>query len=432
MNPRQMNAEERGFRNSLWQATATEDANYPPLRTNREADVVIIGGGYTGLSSALHSSELGRKVVLLEAREIGWGASGRNGGQVNPGWKMMPTEIEAHYGKDRGKRICRLIDGACDLVFDLVDQHNIDCSPRRVPYFRAAYGTRGLNEVEQWTSEWNARGAQVSLKNQQETHQLMGSTFFHGGMEDARGGSLQPLSYCRGLARAATQTSTEIFTQSLVTGVNRENGDWQVNTQHGASVSAKHLVLATNGYTDGLWPGLNKQIVPVASIQAATQPLPKHILDTLLPQGHHFSDSRRMMIYCRIDETNRFQIGGRGSLLMPTKQQMGTNHLQVEARKIFPELSGVEWEFQWGGLIAATKNHVPHLIKLDDNAYAGLGYHGRGIAMSTIMGKQIAELIAGEDVPMPRENLSAFAFHKFRNFGAAWHMFSGALLDKIN
>ena len=137
------------------------------------------------------------------------------------------------------------------------------------------------------------------------------------------------------------------------------------------------------------------------------------------------------MIYCRIDETDRFQIGGRGSLWSPARQQADTRHLQAEACKIFPQLKGIEWEFEWGGLIAATRHHVPHLIELGKKAYVGLGYHGRGVAMGTMMGKQLAELIAGEDVPMPREKLSPFAFHEFRNIGIAWHMFSGRLMDKF-
>ncbi len=427
-----MNSEESGFRHSLWQATTAEKPQHPRLCENREVDVVIVGGGITGLSSALHLGELGNSVVLLEAHEIAWGASGRNGGQVNPGWKMMPSEIETLYGRDRGKRVCAMIDGACDLVFDLIDRHGIDCAPRRAPYFRAAYGARGNKEVEQWVREWGARGAPVSLKNEKETHELMGSTFFHGGMEDARGGSLQPLSYCYGLARAAAQAGAELFTQSRARRVERVNGDWRVTTQNGQSVSAQFMLVATNGYTDELWSGLKKQIVPVASLQVASRPLPEHVLRSVLPHGHHLSDSRRAMIYCRIDETNRFQIGGRGRPLSPTRQHADTRHLQKEACRIFPQLKEIEWEFEWGGLVAITKSHVPHLVELGDNAYAGMGYNGRGVAMGTMMGKQLAELVAGEDVPMPREKLSPFAFYALRNVGIAWHMTAGRLLDKIS
>jgi glycine/D-amino acid oxidase-like deaminating enzyme len=426
-----MNDEERGFRQSLWQKTATQGFDCPQLSADISADVVIIGGGFTGLSAALHLSEFGKSVVLLEAHEIAWGASGRNGGQVNPGWKLLPSQIKALYDQDRGTGILKFIDGACDLVFDLIERHKIDCAPRRVPYFRAAYGERGIKEVEEWVRQWGQFGAPVTLRNERETHELMGSTFFHGGMEDARGGSLQPLSYAYGLATAAKAAGAQLFAQSRAYGIDRVKGDWVVTTGSGAKVEAKYLIIATNGYTDNLWPGLKRQIVPVASLQASTRPLSDEILATLLPRGHHLSDTRRSMIYCRIDETGRFQIGGRSRSFSPTLQQADTAHLQAEALRIFPQLKDVEWQCEWGGLVAMTKNHVPHLIELGENAYAGLGYDGRGVAMGTAMGKQLGCVIAGEEVAMPRECLSPFAFHRFRNAGITWHMISGRLMDRF-
>jgi glycine/D-amino acid oxidase-like deaminating enzyme len=422
---------ERGFKQSLWQATTSSEFHCPRVTDDQEADVVIIGAGFTGLSAALHLGELGKSVVVLEAEEIAWGAAGRNGGQVNPGWKILPSQIRALYGSERGHRILRLVDSTCDLVFDLIDRHAIDCAPRRTPYFRAAFGARGVREVKDWVREWGDYGSPVTLKDEPQTRDLTGSKFFHGGMEDARGGSLQPLAYARGLAQAAKRAGAKMFSNSRAKRVYRERGQWFVETQNGVKVSAQHLVLATNGYTDELWPGLRKQIVPVASLQAATEPLPNKVLQTLLPGGHHLSDTRRAMIYCRIDENNRFQIGGRGSPFTPTLQQGDTRNLQVQACKIFPQLKNFKWEFHWGGLVAMTSNHVPQLIELGDNAHAGLGYNGRGIAMATTMGKQIADLIAGEDVPMPREKLSPIAFHKFRNVGIAWHMITGSILDRF-
>ncbi len=426
-----MNDEERGFRDSLWQKTAIGNSPYPPLISDTSAKVVIVGGGFTGLSAALHLSEAGKSAVVVEANEIAWGASGRNGGQVNPGWKILPDEITAHYGDGRGQRVLELIDGACDLVFDLIDRHNIECAPRRAPFFRAAYGEAGKKEVAEWVRQWRAVGAPVTLKDERQTQALMGSTFFHGGFEDARGGSLQPLSYAHGLARAAEKAGARVFANSRARRIERNGSDWVVVCENGAKVQAQHLIIATNGYTDDLWPGLRQQIVPVASLQAATKPLPKDILATLLPGGHHLSDTRAEMIYCRIDETGRFQIGGRGSAFSPTVQQADTRYLQAEAIRIFPQLENAGWEFEWGGLVAMTKNHRPNLIELDDNAYAGMGYDGRGIAMATIMGKQLAELVGGEDVALPRERLSPFVFHRFRNLGISWHMILASLKDRF-
>ena len=317
-------------------------------------------------------------------------------------------------------------------MFDLIDKHDIGCAPRRAPYFRGAYGRSGLQDVENWVREWGEAGAPVTLKNAAESHEILGSTFFHGGMEDARGGSLQPLSYTRGLARAAVQAGAAVHANSPVSKLIREGESWSVSTRGGASVKARHLLLATNAYTDDLWPGLRRHVVPVASLQSATAPLQDDIRRSILPGGHHVSETRNSMVYFRIDETGRFQIGGRGSLLDPGRQDGGTHQLRAEAVRIYPALRDVEWEFDWGGLVAITKSYSPALIELAPTAHAGLGYCGRGVAMGTAMGKQMADLVMGEDVAMPREKIKPFVFHRLRNFGIAWHMFSGGLLDKIN
>lgn len=427
-----MGSAENGFAKSLWVTTAEPAVDSSALTGRIDADAVVVGAGYTGLSAALHLAEMGRSVAVLEAREIAWGASGRNGAHVNPGWKILPSGIRAMYGKDRGGRVVRSIGGACDLVFDLISRHAIECAPRRAPYLRGAYGKSGIREVENWVREWGEIGAPVALKNAAETHELMGSTFFHGGMEDARGGSLQPLSYAYGLARAAMKAGARLYARSPASVVARDGSGWSVTTAGGAKVRAQYLLLATNGYTDGLWRGLRRQIVPVASLQSATAPLAEEIRRTILPGGHHVSDTRNSMVYFRVDETGRFQIGGRGSPFDPCRQDGDTRHLRAEAVRIFPVLKDAQWEFDWGGLVAISKSYTPSLIELGPNAYAGLGFCGRGVAMGTMMGKQMAELAMGEDVPMPRVKMAPFVFHRFRNAGVAWHMISGRFLDRLN
>ncbi len=426
-----MSDAENGFTNSLWLSTAEPAIAAPALAGGIETEVAVVGAGVTGLSAAFHLAEAGRSVAVLEAREIGWGGSGRNGAQVNPGWKLLPSEIRAMYGKDRGERVIRFIDSACDLVFDLIDKHDIGCAPRRAPYFRGAFDRSGIRDVENWVREWGEVGAPVTLRNAAESHAILGSTFFHGGMEDARGGSLQPLSYTRGLARAAAKAGAAVHANSPVSKVVREGESWSVTTVGGATVRAKHLLLATNGYTDGLWPGLRRHVVPVASLQSATAPLPDDIRRSILPGGHHVSETRNSMVYFRIDEAGRFLIGGRGSLQDPCRQDGSTQHLRAEAVRIYPVLRDVKWEFDWGGLVAITKSYSPALIELAPSAHAGLGYCGRGVAMGTAMGKQMAELVMGEDVAMPREKINPFVFHRLRNLGIAWHTFSGGLLDQI-
>jgi glycine/D-amino acid oxidase-like deaminating enzyme len=251
-------------------------------------------------------------------------------------------------------------------------------------------------------------------------------------MEDSRGGSLQPLSYVRGLARAALAAGAKIYTDSPAIKVAKNGSGWQVTTAKGNAVDAEYFLTGCNGYTDDLWPGLKRNIVPVASLQSATEPLPEALRQKILPNGHHVSETRRVMTYFRIDETGRFQIGGRGNPFNPLRQRANTDHLRREAIRIYPDLKDVRWEYDWGGLVAATKTHLPHLIGLDNNAYAGLGYNGRGVAMGTAMGTQLAGVVLGEDVALPQTSGAPYLFHPFRNLGITWQMLTGSLLDRFD
>jgi len=420
-----------GFYKSLWVTSAEADVDYPKLSEHLDTSVVVIGAGFTGLSTALHLSERNIDVTVLDAHEIGFGASGRNGGQVNPGWKILPDDIIHLYGKIRGHKLLQMLGDSCDLVFKLIEKYQIECSLRQAPYLRAAYKKRGLVEVENWVRQWAALDKPVELLDKVQTAELMGSDFFDGSFVDAQAGSLQPLSYVRGLARAAKKEGARLFVQSAAETIERNGKDWIVKTKNG-QVSAQFLVIATNGYTSNLWPGLDKQVVPVASLVTASKPLPETILKTILPKGHHVSDTRRNMIYCKIDENGRFVIGGRGQPFAPDKQFDGSVYLQQEAKRIYPQLANVEWEYNWGGLVAMTQTHTPHLIELDANAYAGLGYNGRGVAMGTMMGKLLAQTIVGEECAMQPEKLTPIRFHQFRNLGVFWYMLTAKWLDRLD
>jgi glycine/D-amino acid oxidase-like deaminating enzyme len=274
----------------------------------------------------------------------------------------------------------------------------------RVPYLRGAYGKRGIAEVGLWGQEWNDYGAPVTFNLKQITEQTTGGSFFDASMEDARGGSLQPLSYVRGLARAALAAGVKIYTHSPADRIQITGNDWQLTTQNG-KVTAHHLLVCTNGYSGNLWPGLKQNVVPVASLQAATEPLVDDLRSRILPKGHHVSE---------------------------TRQHADTAHLKAEAIRMYPELASVKWDFECGGLVAITKTHMPLLLKLDTNAHAGFGYNGRGVAMATSMGQQLAHLILGEDAPMLQTKSAPFVFHAFRNIGIAWHMLTGNFLDRFD
>ncbi|MDX1575572.1 MAG: FAD-binding oxidoreductase, partial [Kiloniellales bacterium] len=418
---------------SLWAATAAPGPPTPPLVGPVEADVAVIGGGFTGLSAALHLAEAGKRVVLLEQAEPGWGASGRNGGQVNPGWKVLPSEIKRRHGAERGERIARMAHGTCDLVFELIDRFGISCEALRPGFLQAAYGHHGRAAQENWAREWSAYGAEVELLDRDDFATLIGTDAYDGGLCDARGGNIQPLSYARGLAEAAAGQGAALYGGSPATGVERKGTGWQVTTPEGR-VSAEQLVIGTNGYTDDLWPGLKETVVPVPSFIVASRPLSQNLAKSILPGRHAVSETRRVLFYFRMDRDDRFVFGGRGKLFDSVDHKDGRpmDHLKAEARRLYPQLADTQWDFSWGGYVAVTREHTPRLMRLAPGAFAGLGYNGRGVAMATMMGKQLALAVLGEDPAMEIEELRPIPFHGLRQIGVSWHLLTGGWLDRFD
>ncbi len=415
---------------SLWAATAAPGPSAPRLTGPAEADVAVVGGGFTGLSAALHLAEAGKQVVLLEAAEPGWGASGRNGGQVNPGWKVLPSEIKARYGAARGERVARMAHETCDLVFELIDRFGIACDALRPGFLQAAYGGHGRKNQENWAREWSAYDAEIDLLDRDGLADLIGTDKYDGGMRDARGGNLQPLSYARGLAKAAAGLGVALHGGSPATAVTRHGAGWRVATPEG-QVSAEQLVIGTNGYTDDLWPGLKETVVPVPSFIVASTPLSQNLARGILPGRHAVSETRRVLFYFRMDRNDRFVFGGRGKLF-DSVDHGPMEHLKAEARRLYPQLADIGWDFSWGGYVAVTREHTPRLMRLAPGVFAGLGYNGRGIAMATMMGKQLALAILGEDPDMMVEELRQIPFHGLRQIGVSWHLLTGGWLDRLD
>ena len=414
---------------SLWAATAPAAPDCPPLTGVSETEVAVVGGGFTGLSSALHLAKEGKNVVVLEAVEPGWGASGRNGGQVNPGLKILPQEIESRWGPERGARLVAMASSTCDLVFDLIREYNINCDAVRPGYVQGSVSAPGRKGLEDWVRQWTERGVDTKLLDRGEVGTLLGTEHYESGFLDKRGGNLQPLAYARGLATAAMTAGATIHGASPVQTISRRGASWSLRTANG-SLNCRHVVLGTNGYTDHLWPGLRRTVVPLASFVAATTPLSDNLLKSILPQRNAVSETTRVGVYYRMDAQGRFVIGGRGNLF--DLDQMGDDtHLRRQAVQLFPQLEAVDWEFHWGGYVAMTPAHAPKLMKLDHNVYAGVGYNGRGVAMATMMGKQLALAVMGQDPDMPISALDPIAFHAFRQVGISYRLVSGQWLDQL-
>ena len=415
---------------SLWAVTAEPAPACPPLDGPLSADVAIVGGGFTGLSAALHLAEAGKQAVVLEAGEPGWGASGRNGGQVNPGWKILPSEMAARYGPERGGRITRMADGTCDLVFSLIDRFAIACDAVRPGYVQGGFGRRGYRMLDSWTREWSALGAEVALLDGPALAELIGTERYDAGMLDARGGNLQPLSYARGLAQAAIGLGARICGDTRATTIERQGAGWRVGTARG-TVDAGQVLLGSNGYTDRLWPGLRQTVVPVPSFIIASEPLGQNTRQSVLPGGHAVSETRRLQVYYRFDRDGRFLIGGRGNTF-DVQQSGPVAHLRAEAHRLFPQLPDLRWDFSWGGYVAITPRQAPKLMRLAPGVFAGLGYNGRGVAMATMMGRQLALAAQGEDPDMAIEEPSPIPLHAVRQAGISWTLLTGRWLDGLD
>ena len=232
--------------NSLWTATAAPPADAPALMGERRAEAVVVGGGYTGLSAALHLAEAGTEIVLLEAGEPGWGASGRTGGQVIPGLKLDPDELVAIYGTEKGERLAVFAGGVADTVFDLIDRHGIDCHAVRSGWIQGVHASRRMDVAARRVEQWTRRGGAAELIDATQIAELTGTDRYAGGWIDRRGGMLQPLSYARGLARAATRAGAAVHGRSPVTGLVRADKGWRVETPGGAVIAPRIALASTS------------------------------------------------------------------------------------------------------------------------------------------------------------------------------------------
>ncbi|HWT39280.1 MAG TPA: FAD-binding oxidoreductase [Paraburkholderia sp.] len=418
---------------SLWAATAQPAPDTPPLRESATFDVAIVGAGFTGLSTALHLAERGVKVCVLDAAEPGWGASGRNGGQVIPGLKYDPDELVQRFGETAGNRLVEVVGGAADNVFDLIRKYGIECSAVRRGWIQPAPSPAMLETVTRRARQWEARGAKISLLDAAEVSRRLGTKSYIGGWIDHRAGSIQPLSYVRGLARAAQALGVAIHGRTLVSRLSRNEGRWRIETRGGATVDAQRVVIATNGYTGALWPGLRQSVMAANSFIVATRPLPPAVGDDILRGGEVASDSRRLLLYFRRDSTGRLLMGGRGPFSEP-RASGDWAHLERAVELMYPQLKGIGYEYRWAGRVAITADFLPHVHEPAPGLSIALGYNGRGIAMATTVGKYLAAHLceaSRASFPFAVTPIRSIPFHGLQRFyitaGVAWYRLMDAI-----
>ncbi|MEM6577070.1 MAG: FAD-binding oxidoreductase [Pseudomonadota bacterium] len=418
--------------NSLWTATANRVPDYPVLAGDHTADVAVIGGGFTGLSAALHLAEAGVSVSLIEAQQPGWGASGRNGGQINVGPKDTPSAVIAKFGREMGERILALTGQAGDLVFDLIERHGIQCDAIRPGWLRAAHTEKTLRELHQLAAEWQELGADVVPLDRAEMARMTGTDSYLGGLIDNRGGNLQPLNFALGLADAAERKGATLYGLSPVVKIERLARGYSVRSEKG-SVTADKVLICTNAYTNELEKPLGKALLPVRSVQVATKPMSDNLRASILPDRHALSDARRLLLYFRLDADGRFLMGGRGTYNdASTKRQI--ERLKRVTGEMFPQLSETEWDYAWGGFVALTRDHYPHLDELAPGLIAGVGYNGRGVAIATAMGTVLAKWAQGvpeRDLDFPVSPLKPLPFSFAREYAVEAEILRLRLLDRL-
>lgn len=387
----------------LWEKTAPPAPATERLQGNISVDVAVIGAGFTGLSAALHLAEAGSKVAVVDAVEIGFGGSGRNVGLVNAGMWVMPNDLPGVLGQLHGERLLDLLGNAPQSVFNLVDRHKIDCELERTGTLHCAVGAEGVKQLEQRAEQWLARGAAVRLLDARETATKVGSTAYMGALLDNRAGTIQPLGYVRGLARAALGAGAAIYTGTPVAATERAGNRWILRTPHGA-VSADWVVVATNAYTTSPWPELRSELLHLPYFNFATTPLPEDVRNTILPERQGGWDTKEILSSFRMDQSGRLVFGSVGAL-------RGTGmavHKAWAARsiaKIFPQVKDITFEAGWYGQIGMTSDSLPRFHVLAPNIISFSGYNGRGIAPGTVFGRILAEHIIGKitdaDLPLP-------------------------------
>jgi gamma-glutamylputrescine oxidase len=372
-------------------ATAIDTASYPTLTGEIEADLVVVGGGCTGLSAALHAARRGLSVVLLEGGKVGWGASGRNGGQMIPGLRKGAVELTRAYGRERARALFDLALEARTLVLDLITRHAIACDLRTTGHLLGAVRARDVADM--------AREAECLATVMDYPHARLLTaaearaavdTPYHGALVDGLGGHMHPLNYTLGLARAAVAAGVTIYEHSPATAL-EGSGPARVRAGAGA-VRAGQVVLAGDALLEGLMARVNNRIMPVANYVVATEPLPDAA--SLIPGDVAVSDSRFVVNYYRLTADRRLLFGG-GERYTPRAPRDIAAFVRPHLEATFPQLRGRPLPFAWGGLVSVTQSRLPHVGRQGEVWFAH-GYSGMGVILSTLAGKLLADAMAGE------------------------------------
>ena len=314
--------------------------------------------------------------------------------------------MREQLGPVYGPRFIKKFGGGPEYVFSLIEKHQIQCEVTRTGTIHAAHGASGFEELKERHKEWKRLGEPVDLVSREEVSEMIGTKHFHGGLVDHRCGTINPMGYCRGLARAALSAGAKISTGVRAQKLRRDGAHWVVETSQG-SIKAKSVVLGTNAYTDDLWPGLKRIFTLIRYFQLATKPLGAET-DFILPGRQGLWDTGKIMLNIRRDASNRVLVGSMGKVVGQKYKGLSHRWAAKQIARIFPDIGPVEFEEAWHGQIAMTPDHLPRIHELDTNLFTPIGYNGRGITTGTMFGETMAGLLTGldyEDLPLPMTEL---------------------------
>ena len=405
---------------SLWAAASLPAGDYPPLTGARSCDVVIIGAGLTGLSAALHLRRVGVDVVVLEAAEPGWGASGRNNGQVIPTLSRLdPVDIIRQH-RAAGERFVALIRDSAQSVFDTIATEKIDAEAEQTGWVQPAHSPGRMKRAEARVAQWSEAGAKAALLSREQMARKLGTDAWHGGWWIPAGGHVNPLALVRGLAKAVVARGSSLHSGTPVSAFGRAGSRWVVTAPNGR-VDARALILATNAATGtfapNLAPRLARELIPVTSWQMATAPIPADLRAKILPERNAVSDTRGELRFMRYDARHRLITGG--TLVTQGNAEERLRPL-ISKRLIatFPQIAGlpggITFDYVWNGELGMTRDALPHLHMLGADGYAWVGCNGRGLALAMAIGAEFARGILGvprSELALPFTELAPIPLH---------------------
>ncbi|WP_105254494.1 NAD(P)/FAD-dependent oxidoreductase [Pseudoalteromonas sp. T1lg75] len=403
---------------NLWWASAPRLRLDTVAPVGHSTDVVVIGGGFSGLACALRLAEQGTQVSLFEAEQIGHGGSGRNVGLVNALLWLEPNEVLARLGPRKGGKLNAFLAQGPDRVFELIERHRIECEPTRTGTLHCAHRPGSLVELARRQRQYAELGVEARLLDADELEAKTGSSRYSGGLHLSTAGTIEPLAYARGLARAAMRAGVKIYQGARVDAVTRRDSAWQLDV-NGESVRCNALVVATNAYHSWIAGCPAPAFTPVHYFQVATAVLSDAALRNILPERQGCWDTAPVMSSWRRDAAGRLILGAVGKL-GGWQGEIHTRWARRQLHLLYPELDFPGFEHAWYGRIAYTRDHLPHIVEIGPGAYSLYGYSGRGICPGTLFGSALADFLLSGDadtLPVPLEPTRREAFNRIKGLG---------------